>query len=846
LNNKSYKKGRLFIISLAFCVVLVAVVTHHCYAALEDNITKIFSINSTSEKSAAVIDSVCDMIQKGQFQEAHKVIEDSSDLNAPGMEQLRRLLGQYDRIMQNQTGSSKEGYVKQLDELAELRIGPRVKDPNSPTEIAKENVLPYEEPITPSDLLLNSADLDGDGDVDIDDMSVFAMNWLEDQQYDFDVSDEKEKDTTVVLEKQKDDGKKESKEDEQDTKLAKKELTDKQQAAYISDIFSTVLKALEYAEPEEKKKLLEDEFIKETIQKAIDLAQKFESEGGWVDSYAHCYYWLAELDEDNAEYKEHAENLLDMAMIEMSLMDNSCETSLQRHEGIKENMLIRAVKALDFNYVNVVDYAQMANDGIENAYLLGQVVVDSKKEIAYRADSESAEKWFSGLDNIKDEVNLPDAVITMRKFFLVFDQIMDLNRNTLALPDEVVIAKFSSASLQSLDPYTSLVWPWEVKDFQKNMTNQFSGIGIRISKVRGVLTAVSLIPNTPAYRSGLDADDAILAINGESTEDMTMNCAVSKITGPRGTNVTLTIQHAGDEETEDIVITRNNIVVPTIQGWQRSDAGKWRHVIDPLNKIGYARITAFSESTAPDMEAVLNELESEGLDGFILDLRFNTGGYLSAAAEIVDLFVDDGLIVKSQPRWGVSSYEEAHKKGTHPDYPLVVLINNESASASEIVAGALQDTKFERATIVGQRSYGKGSVQTITSFSGEGSQLKYTMAYYHLPSDQRVKNRYIMEKLGRKDWGIDPDVEIKVELRTKEGQNMLKIQGANEILAKADHDKELNPVKRYSLQETIDSDPQMAVGLLVLKSKLIQSGKNIQLDEEDQAPIVKADEKDNS
>jgi len=175
----------------------------------------------------------------------------------------------------------------------------------------------------------------------------------------------------------------------------------------------------------------------------------------------------------------------------------------------------------------------------------------------------------------------------------------------------------------------------------------------------------------------------------------------------------------------------------------------------------------------------------------------------------------------------------------------VVLINNISASASEIVAGALQDAKFERATIVGQRSYGKGSVQTITSFSGEGSQLKYTMAYYHLPSDQRVKNRYIMEKLGRKDWGIDPDVEVKVELRTEEGQNMLKIQEANEVLVKADHDEQLNPVKRYSLQETIESDPQMAIGLLVLKSKIIQSGKNIQLDEEYQTPVVKADKENN-
>ena len=202
LNNKSYKKHRSFTTLLILCVVLAAAWTHHSYAALEDNLAKIFSPNSVSEKSTAVVDSVCDMIQKGQFQEARKVIDDSSDLKDPRIDQLRWLFEQYDRIMQNRTGSSKEGYVKQLDELAELRLGPRAKDPNSPAEIAKENVF-FDEPVTPSELPLNPADLNGDGDVDINDVFVFAMNWLEDQQYDLDVPVEKEKDTTVVSEKQK-------------------------------------------------------------------------------------------------------------------------------------------------------------------------------------------------------------------------------------------------------------------------------------------------------------------------------------------------------------------------------------------------------------------------------------------------------------------------------------------------------------------------------------------------------------------------------------------------------------------------------------------------------------------
>jgi carboxyl-terminal processing protease len=189
---------------------------------------------------------------------------------------------------------------------------------------------------------------------------------------------------------------------------------------------------------------------------------------------------------------------------------------------------------------------------------------------------------------------------------------------------------------------------------------------------------------------------------------------------------------------------------------------------------------------------------------------------------MVDLFVKDGLIVKSQPRYGFSTVEMAHRLGTHPDYPMVVLINGQSASASEIVAGALQDKSVKRATLVGSRSYGKGSVQIITGYTEGGSQLKYTMAYYYLPSEQRVKNRDVMEKLGRKDWGIAPDVEV--ELLLNEMRTLSEVQRANDVLTKADHDLDSQPVERHSLAETLESDPQLAIGLLVVKSKILYEG----------------------
>jgi carboxyl-terminal processing protease len=203
-------------------------------------------------------------------------------------------------------------------------------------------------------------------------------------------------------------------------------------------------------------------------------------------------------------------------------------------------------------------------------------------------------------------------------------------------------------------------------------------------------------------------------------------------------------------------------------------------------------------------------------------LRYNSGGYLQSAADIADLFVEKGTIVSTQPRVGLPTWETAKKKGTHPDYPLVVLINGGSASASEIVSGALADKAFSRATLVGEQSYGKGSVQTITEYPGGGAQLKYTMAYYHLPSGQRVNDRWAKEKVGKTDWGIMPNV--KVELISDEIKKMLDYERDNDVLAAAGHDQNKEKLKRHNLDETLDADSQLAVAILVAKAKLIESG----------------------
>lgn len=600
----------------------------------------------------------------------------------------------------------------------------------------------------------------------------------------------------------------------------------------ISEILSVIANVREFADEQQRDALLSDTFVKQVFQMAIDKAAKFESEGDWFDAYISCYSWLQSIDKDNEAYSDYAEQLLEKANIVGSFRDSSCETREERYAGIKKEMFIQAVEALRFNYVSPIDYRQMAIKALERCKLLVEVVNSSSvvrdalgEQQGVMLDTEYDAKlsaWSAALGAVLDAVR-QSPMMSKDKFIDIYEEVLSLNMTTLELPTGVLIAHFVEAALSALDPYTIMVWPRQVQDFEKVMTNEFTGIGIEISKQKGLLTVMSLLPDTPAYNSGLDAGDVIEEVDGIETKEMTLSCAVKNITGPAGTEVTLTIGRAGEQERFDITITRARIIVPTIRGWQRTEAGHWLYMIDDRDKIGYVRVTSFSERTASDLERVLDELESKGLRGLILDLRFNTGGILNAAVEVADKFLREGMIVITRPKsWIASTYKSARRAGTHPDYPLVVLINRYSASASEIVAGALADKTHNRAILVGERSHGKGSVQGIVQYPKVGAQLKYTMAYYHLPSGQRVESRDEMEKQGRDDWGVGPNIEVK--LRSDETKKMFDVQRDNDVLVKADHDEALVPLKRHTVEETLAADPQLAVSVLVIKTKLIEAG----------------------
>lgn len=294
--------------------------------------------------------------------------------------------------------------------------------------------------------------------------------------------------------------------------------------------------------------------------------------------------------------------------------------------------------------------------------------------------------------------------------------------------------------LASLDPHSSYMKPDDFQELKIETKGSFSGIGIEITMKDGVLTVVSPIEGTPAFEKGVQSGDKILKIDGESTQDLSLMEAVKKLRGPQGSEVTISIFREGLTELKDITIVRN--VIPLISVTSK--------VLDP--GYGYIRIRSFQSNTTKEFkEALETEQKEKPLNGLIIDLRNNPGGLLDQAVKISDIFIDNGMIVSTKGRLKEQNMEfKAHDNGEKYTFPIIVLVNEGSASASEIVAGALQDHK--RALILGAQTFGKGSVQTIIPMDN-GAGLRLTTARYYTPNDRSIQAT-----------GITPDIVVPTEL----------------------------------------------------------------------------------
>lgn len=369
-------------------------------------------------------------------------------------------------------------------------------------------------------------------------------------------------------------------------------------------------------------------------------------------------------------------------------------------------------------------------------------------------------------------------------------------------PDKLVHGAIRGM-LRTLDPHSSFMPQDVYREMQVETEGRFGGLGIEITVRDDILTVVAPIEGTPAYRAGLQAGDQIVKIEGESTKDMSLIDAVKKLRGPEGSTVTIGIFRKGFTDAQDFTLARAVIQIKSV---------RWKKLSDD---IGYVKLRSFQKTTTDELEDALRDLEEQRIRGLVLDLRNNPGGLLEQAIAVSDEFLEPGkLIVYTKGRLASQNMKGFSKNDrAHVGYPIAILINGGSASASEIVAGALQD--LGRATLVGSQSFGKGSVQTIIPLS-DGSGLRLTTAKYYTPKGREINGK-----------GITPDIVIEEPQGAAENEDEAK---AGPDAKQGAETKQGAPRNRRHMVlpgDDLSEDPQLQKAVDFLKVQVKQGGNSV-------------------
>ena len=353
--------------------------------------------------------------------------------------------------------------------------------------------------------------------------------------------------------------------------------------------------------------------------------------------------------------------------------------------------------------------------------------------------------------------------------------------------------------LSSLDPYSQFMDPDTYNEMKVETEGEFGGIGIEITIKDEILTIISPVDDTPAYKAGLKAGDKIVKIDGDVIKDLTLIEAVKKLRGKPGTDVNLIVLRESEKKLLEFKITRAIIKIASIKKAEMVEPG-----------IGYIRLSEFQENTPKDLAEALKKLESDGLKGLVLDLRNNPGGLLDVAVDVGGKFLEEGkVVVSTKGRIEAQNIEfKSRNKNNHLNYPIVVMINGGSASASEIVAGALQD--YKRAILLGTKSFGKGSVQTVVPMS-DGSAIRLTTSKYYTPNGRSIHG-----------LGIVPDIIVEYEERPAKDKEAEK---ETAILEKLIEGKEKTEQEKADEKKKKELDNQLLRAVDVLKGIVIYNGK---------------------
>ncbi|MBI2478096.1 MAG: S41 family peptidase [Planctomycetia bacterium] len=377
--------------------------------------------------------------------------------------------------------------------------------------------------------------------------------------------------------------------------------------------------------------------------------------------------------------------------------------------------------------------------------------------------------------------------------------------------------------MSGLDQYSAYIGPDSLNEMNASLDQEFGGVGVEVEKKEPdqPLLILSPLVGTPAYRAGIQAGDRVIAVDGEGMIGMHLNDAVKLMRGQPGSEIVLTIERTGRDAPFEVKIIREVITVDSVLGDTRGPNGSWDFHLEENPRIAYVRLTTFGQHTVEEVAKVLESTdERNGFEAIIMDLRGNAGGLLDAAVGMCDLFIDHGRIVSTNGRNGKlrSSYEATSGVAVPKDIPMVVLVNHYSASASEIVAACLQDHK--RAVVVGERTWGKGTVQNILDLEGGQSALKLTTATYWRPSGKNIHRR--KDATDEEAWGVRPNQGFEVAIPEDIVERVyLKRRDRDRYQSTPNgSDAEVEKEEATPTEENAVDDPQLRRAIDYLKDRL--------------------------
>ena len=509
-----------------------------------------------------------------------------------------------------------------------------------------------------------------------------------------------------------------------------------------------------------------------------------------------------------------------------------------RLNDIQHTMVLSALDRAADDHIEGRGWRPLLDGALEALRLLATTKALSETFPAL-ADKQRVDRWVAHID--RQLVKLARTRERDLGWLVCADLIDDLlvaSTDTIKLPPEVLYREFGDGAMFELDQFSEIIWPNKIRRFEQSTRGSFVGVGILIRHdERREIMVVTPLEGGPAYFAGIKHEDRIVKVDSKSTAGWSLNDAVDRITGKEGTDVTLSVRREGEDELLTFDLERELIKLRSVKGWWKTGLTEtgdptWGWYIDKPGGVAYIRLTSFNEDTHGDLVRAWREINATGdPSGLILDLRHNPGGLLTSAVNVSNLFVPRGVIVTGEDRKGAKAFPDRIAKPNQATIadsgiPIVVLINQGSASASEIVAGCLQ--AYGAALVVGHRSYGKGSVQTVHPIIRRNQMsalLKLTTQYYRLPPSpaerqQGLRGRLVHKRPGADVWGVDPDLTVGMTPQQMEAAYELRRQA--DLIPK-DPDQNAKAKDRPDINGLLTQgiDPQLETALLILQARAL-------------------------